>query len=195
LGGMGARQGPAVRFTRSPQLPPAPKTFDQIFPSLGTTACEITRCQDSAYNCVAWTMADDTQWWEPIGRPRRDPFTGALVYWPGGVPTSGHTLGPAAWVSVYLSRGYRACGSADLERGTEKIAIYTSPDGLFTHVAWQAPDGWWWSKLGKEWAIRHERLEALENPDEYGTATIFLGRPRRSHRHCASTDDDWQKEA
>jgi hypothetical protein len=81
------------------------------------------------------------------------------------------------FLQAYATLGYEPCPTSDLEEGLEKIAVYTDANGVHTHAARQRVDGTWTSTLGSLEDITHSTLGAVSN-DAYGTATLFLRRPR-----------------
>lgn len=136
------------------------------FPRLTGTNHRITSQSTPQYNCAAWAAGCTDKWWEPGG--------GKGKFWPPGART---TLAARAYIEVFESEfGYSVCPDGQLEPGYEKICIYTSPPGVFKHVARQLPTGWWTSKLGRGEDIEHQSPELLEG-DRYGHVTIYLKRP------------------
>lgn len=123
---------------------------------------------DGGYNCVAWALhfSKDTFWPEPYH------------YWPLTYPA---VVDVKAFADGFACYGFQPCNGSQLERGFEKIALYTR-NGEPMHVARQRPDGTWTSKLGPKIDIGHHGLH--EFPPElhvaalYGSATHFF---RRSH--------------
>jgi hypothetical protein len=148
-------------------------TIQELFPKLKDVEYWFTSCP-ARYNCVAWALGDNSQWWQA----ERD-----YAYWPAGVSTDGSV---ASYEALFASRGYARCDDASLEPGFEKVAIYTNDLG-FRHVTWQHESGMWWSKLGGRYDIEHATLDCLEDDhpmDGYGRARIFMKRPRRCTRAC-----------
>jgi len=86
----------------------------------------------------------------------------------------------ASWIEVFRLHGYKQCNNGELERDSEKVAIYVRPSGLPSHVAKQTESGQWSSKLGKGHDILHDSLDLLEghDGDEYGRVEVFMSRPR-----------------
>ncbi len=129
-----------------------------------------------AYNCIAFAIGDESQWWEHGAR---------LTYWPPGIQR-GDNL--ESWIKVFEVHGYVRADDGSLEQEFEKVAIYVDLDMLPTHVAKQLSDGRWKSKLGKGHDIEHDTLDALEGDqmDEYGMVAQFLKRettPKASKTH------------
>ena len=101
----------------------------------------ITSTKDKSYNCIAWAAEDNENFWWPIGG-----------HWPEGMP---RVLNLECFKFVYGAAGYVITDTSDLETGYQKIAIYVDRDGIPTHAARQLSDGWWTSKLGRSYDIRH----------------------------------------
>lgn len=134
----------------------------QAFPNLEAETFQETSPATEKYNCIAWAVGSETQWWWP------DP--NEAYHWPKGVP---RMVTLEAFFAAFETLNYQPCETADLETGAEKIAIY-SLEGKPTHAARQLPDGKWSSKLGKFIDITHT-LKGLEGP-VYGKATHFMKR-------------------
>jgi hypothetical protein len=137
--------------------------LESLFPGLHGSGYVITSPADDRYNCVAWSAHDQGRWWWPDEDS----------YWPEGVPRE-ETI--AAFVAALGELGFRSCDDPLLEPGYEKVAIYTMPDGIPTHVARQLPSGSWSSKLGQLQDIQHQ-LEDLAGA-AYGDCAHFLKRER-----------------
>jgi hypothetical protein len=148
----------------SRNLPPS-----LFFQALTPENHEITSEPSPSYNCIAWAVGDDRQWWWPAPG---SPVPG--YYWPPAVALE---VTVEAFVAAFRSVGFEVCTNAEPEPGFEKIALYLR-EGTRTHAARMLPDGRWSSKLGKAVDIAHT-LEALEG-SLYGTASVFLHRPERS---------------
>lgn len=148
-----------------------PEELQRLFPKLKESQYSIKSPEDPRYNCVAFAIGDQSQWWEHGAR---------LCYWPPGV-TRGDTL--ESWISVYELHGYVKADYSDtgLDFGVEKVAIYVDLDLTPTHVAKQLPNGKWKSKLGRGNDIEHDELEALEGDqmDEYGIVAQIMKRGPR----------------
>jgi hypothetical protein len=67
-----------------------------------------------------------------------------------------------------------------LEEGKQKVVLYAKPmPGMrpeVTHAAIQRGDGWWESKLGQSWLIRHASPDNLIS-DLYGAPVRVYERP------------------
>src|ERR1043165_1156205 len=123
---------------------PDPKRLEDCFPNVVRGSMTITSCTDEDYNCVAWAIADASRWWD-----HNQPW------WPSGLDRDDLVDTYAAFFSRF---GYIRCRSARLEKGFEKVALY-SFGKEFRHVAWQKPDGVWVSKLGGSVDVEHASLE------------------------------------
>ncbi|MCY4652771.1 MAG: hypothetical protein OXC95_06355 [Dehalococcoidia bacterium] len=126
----------------------------------------ITSEPSSSYNCIAWALGDDSQWFDPMV---------ANAYWPDNLPNE---LTLDSIVELFRQAGYEVCSDGSLQAGHEKIAIYAK-DGAPTHAARQLENGQWTSKLGNFHDIEHDSLEALQGDGygEYGGVELFMVRP------------------
>lgn len=116
------------------------------FPRLTDANFRETSPPAIAYNCVAWSVGDNTRWWQPGAR------------WPIEAAADDVSLG--ALTRMFESLGYVPCESSQLEPGFEKVALYAA--GMFyTHAARQLPNGHWTSKLGKAEDIEHDAPDGL----------------------------------
>jgi hypothetical protein len=79
------------------------------------------------------------------------------------------------YVKVFQIMGFTQCQDAALAPGFEKVAIYQSADGEFTHVARQLSSGLWRSKMGPYQDIEHQTPGALSD-NAYGVPSVFLHR-------------------
>ena len=82
-------------------------------------------------------------------------------------------------MELFAAFGFEPNASSSFERGLEKVALYAD-DGVFTHVAVQADEGWS-SKCGELHDISHRLLGDLED-DFYGRVVAILGRQTLSPR-------------
>jgi hypothetical protein len=119
---------------------------------------------DDLYNCIAWSVGDQSRWWWP--HPD--------AYWPPGVPMEQTR---AAFIQAYATLGFAECADGSMEADFEKIAIYGDADGP-QHTARQLPDGRWTSKLGHYEDITHDDLESLYD-SIYGRVICFMRRAKR----------------
>jgi len=130
-------------------------------PFLGTSPI------DRRYNCIAWAFGDNSRWYWP--RPE------LYCYWPEDI-TCQETLD--AFIELFQSIGYQVCNNGNMEKGVEKVAIYTDNAGKPTHAARQLEDGKWTSKLGESEDVSHS-LNAMRN-GFYGNVKVFMFRPRQN---------------
>jgi hypothetical protein len=137
------------------------------FPLLNITNYRITSPPNRSYNCIAWAAGEDNRWWWPDA---------ALAnYWPDGIPRQATV---DAFVQAYQTIGYLVCTDGFLEKGMEKIAIY-SKNGVPTHAARQLRSGRWTSKLGNADDIEHNAAGGVEG-NAYGRIAIYLSRRSRT---------------
>ncbi len=145
------------------------------FPRLTEGSYRITSKHDDRYNCVAWIVRDMGRRWEPA-------IDGG--YWPRAVDPSmldpDDDLDEFLW--MFTEFGFEECLDGDLEEGIEKIAIYALGSS-FHHVAYQASDGQWSSKLGFGNDIRHLVPSGLVGPlpGAYPDVAIYMARSRQPH--------------
>lgn len=137
--------------------------LENIFPQLAVDGYELTSPKTPLYNCIAWSVGDDTKWWWP----------NATYYWPTTIPMI-ETV--EAFKLMYESFGFSICYSHILEKGFEKIALYVDQaTNKPTHASRQLSDGKWTSKLGMHKDISHNTLPGIEN-QKYGIAVLFMKR-------------------
>lgn len=142
--------------------------IEQLFPGLRGTNFQITSPRDRRYNCVAWAANDQHRWWWP-GEP---PFS----FWPAGLEREESVPN---FVAAFGTLGYEVCASGEHDSSLEKVAIFTSSDGVPTHMARQLANGTWTSKLGGLEDISHVDVNGVAG-DDYGDVVVFLARPRSS---------------
>jgi len=135
--------------------------IERIFPKLRGTDWEIISPKNPKYNCVAWSLCETNNWWEP------DPM--GEYYWPPGLPRGDYSV--KAYQTMFESLGYRDCKDEDFGTEYENIAIFAD-QGRFKHVCRQKESGVWTSKLGRDEDIDHP-LEAVGG-NVYGNPTTFL---------------------
>ena len=80
-------------------------------------------------------------------------------------------------IEAFETLGFERCGDGLLEAGIEKLAVYCSSAGAWTHAARQLPSGAWTSKLGACEDIEHEHPDHLGGSD-YGDVHCYMKRPR-----------------
>jgi hypothetical protein len=142
--------------------------LEDLFPGLQSSPYVVTSPATKDYNCVAWAVGDVSRWWWPDPDPDND-----AVYWPADVDREEKL---SAFAAALATLGYQPSGTADLEAGVEKVALFARPDGSPTHAARQLPDGRWTSKLGALSDIEHD-LAAIAGV-EYGAVARIFARPR-----------------
>ncbi|MGC9503826.1 DUF7689 domain-containing protein [Baaleninema sp.] len=135
--------------------------LEKLFPNLASTGYRLTSQDTIEYNCVAWAVGRQDEWWwlDELGES----------YWP---PEVERELTIDSFISVFKKIGYEVCNDENFEEGFQKIAIYAQPNGEPTHVARQLKEDCWTSKIGSLEDIEH-RLEGL-NSMEYGKAEVFM---------------------
>jgi hypothetical protein len=137
--------------------------IETAFPKIRKQGYKITSIESADYNCFAWVIGNESQWWSPV--------TNDGYYWPKGAPKS---LDLKTFAKLYeMNGGYSTCSNSNPEKGFEKIALYANASGQVTHAAKQTGSGKWTSKLGDWEDIEHATLEALEG-DFYGTVVQIL---------------------
>ena len=145
------------------------------FPNSKSGEIRITSDETPDYNCIAWALGKDNNWWWPS----------VDAYWPGQVLDD---TSPSNFIRTFESLGYSVCSDGSFETGAEKIAIYTR-DGEATHAAKLLETGKWTSKLGTHEDIEHDSLECLQGAilkdcgygeviTGYGNATVFMKRAK-----------------
>ena len=124
------------------------------------------------YNCIAWAAGDDQKRWWPH---KENPF---LFFWPPHLQREKENQETLEnFIRAFEWKGYRrGCINGKLEKGIEKIAIYTIA-GIPKHAARQLESGRWTSKCGNSEDIQHETLLGVEGKI-YGKAVYFMHRRR-----------------
>lgn len=141
--------------------------IEAAFPNLVDDPYEIQSPSDPQYNCIAWAVGINSQFWDPTSPPI------APYYWPPNIPSS---LTVEAYSLAFATIGFTECSDGELEHGYIKIALYVGADGVPKHAARQLPSGRWTSKLGSSEDLEHGTLEALAG-DLYGTPVRFFRKP------------------
>jgi hypothetical protein len=141
--------------------------LEAAFPGLRATSYQVTSPADPSYNCIAWAVGANADWWWPLSADRK-------TYWPAGAPRE---VSLSAFVATVLALGYTVCSGESVESGSAKIALFVDSAGVPTHAARQLPTGRWTSKLGQSVDIEHD-LRALEG-DVYGAVAVILQRTTR----------------
>jgi len=138
-------------FRDFPRLNKSPTPFKRVSPA------------DIQYNCIAWTMGVNNQWWQP----------GKHWYWPSGCPQE---ITIPAFVRAFATLGYEPCSDGRREKDYEKVVLYAEKEQP-THAARQLKNGRWTSKLGKDIDIEH-KVKDLEGPC-YGRVAMYFRRPKQ----------------
>ena len=105
------------------------------FPNLTSTNSRATSPRDPGYNCVAWALGIDGEWWWPDAENQG--------YWPSGLPRSVETV---AFRELFDSWGDTDPSTDSVEAGVIKVALFANAHGKPIHVARQLTDGLWASK-------------------------------------------------
>jgi len=137
-------------------------SLEHYFPNLQQLSYRITSPPSPKYNCIAWAVGDQDNWWWP------DPA--GLGYWPKDVPRE-ESL--ESFERAFAIEGLVPCENANREPGIEKIVLYASGQQP-THAARQLESGMWSSKLGPLEDIEHT-LDGLEG-ELYGTVCLVFRR-------------------
>lgn len=138
-------------------------SLEELFPNLKPSSFAITSVATADYNCISWALNFSDVKWDP------SPW----YYWPRGVPRN-HQVSTIE--KIFSMHGFETCDSEVLESGFDKVAIYSSEGGVYTHVARQLADGSWTSKLGNLEDITHANCSALAG-EEYGQVVRWMRRP------------------
>ena len=125
------------------------KAIRRAFPKLRRFT--IVAPETASHNCIGWSLCSPDYGW----------------VWPGDDPEEYDILyGRFGWVQV------KDC---EPEAGMRKLALFRDRAGV-THAAKEVADsGWWESKLGRSFRVRH-RLQELEG-GPYGRVFRCYGRP------------------
>ncbi len=135
--------------------------IDSRFPNSEYHEYEIHSPFDLKYNCIAWAVDDDQNWWEPLNEPGN--------YWP---PNTRFDYSPECLIEAYQEIGYIICDNGDFEEGYKKIALYKKDNFEYSHAAKQLNKFLWSSKLGPQFDIIHT-LFCLKD-GYYGNIFCFM---------------------
>ncbi len=133
-----------------------------IWPKLRGDSFQKTSDPTNSYNCVAFALGDTQNWHDDTRYGK----------WDDRAPRDGKVESYAKYFQLF---GFVTCEEPVVENGFEKIALFATADGEFTHVAIQMSDGTWKSKLGSLEDISHAELTSISEGD-YGTPRIFMKR-------------------
>jgi len=131
-----------------------------LFPNSLETPFIITSPEARKYNCIGWALESDLEWWEP------DYENGV---WFEDVDNE-RTIKNVE--IVFQKFGFKVCEDETLEKGFLKIAVFSTDEIHFNHVARQLESGNWTSKIGVSFDVEHS-LESMEN-GIYGNVVLFM---------------------
>ena len=139
----------------------------RAFPFLTDLNHNVTSPCDEDYNCIAWAVHCNTEWWDHCSK-----------YWPAGVPRQRSVL---AYLAAIKTQGFEDCDDGALEEGYEKIALFAKKNeagirNIPTHAARQLRNGKWASKMGKSVDIEHDDVGDVGG-GAYGSVVRYLRRP------------------
>lgn len=120
------------------------------------------------YNCIAWTVCKQDNWWWPFGKTA----LGVEAYWPRKIPKKDTAH---AFERMFNLFHYKRCKNNKLEAKYEKVAIYAI-DGKVKHASRQLENGKWTHKMGACIDLE-STLEAVEGP-HYGYVVLVMRRKR-----------------
>jgi hypothetical protein len=139
------------------------RTLEDVFPGLRGQLYQIKSPRDRKYNCIAFAVGDNRNWWWPDVAEEDT--------WPAGVARV-ETL--AAFRDAFATLGYVVCDNDQLEANFEKVALFGLA-GVPKHAARQLSSGRWTSKLGPMEDIEHA-LHDLTGA-VYGSVVLVMKRP------------------
>ena len=134
----------------------------RTFPSLNESNSEEKSEYDFNYNCLAFALGDNSNWWEPL-----EQFG---FYWPPGFA---HDVSIETVTAIIKLHGFVVGLQPNITPLADSIAIYAKGDE-WTHFA-KFTNGKWASKIGEDNDIIHSSLELLEG-DLYGKVVTILSR-------------------
>ena len=137
------------------EFPPFPNS--RIDPFL------VTSPQTSSYKCIAWAFGDNSRWYWPD--------SSNIYFWPNDIPRQ-ETLD--SFIKLFESVGYIPTDNGDLEVGFDKIAIYGDSFSNPTHAARQLQNGFWTSKLGRNFDVTHTIFSMSDG--SYGNVLVYMKR-------------------
>lgn len=138
------------------------------FPQLKSEGYTETSESTWDYNCVAWAVGRQDNWWWPFGRT----VTGFEAFWPRGAPRKDSVH---AFERMFSMMHYKRCKNENLETSYEKVAIFAIA-GKVKHAARQLEDGSWTHKMGESIDLV-TTLRAVEGP-LYGNVILVMRRRR-----------------
>lgn len=138
--------------------------IERDFPSLIGVNYDLSD-EDFNYNCLAYALGDQSNWWEPPKSPGQ--------YWPPGFPED---VSVKTVESIIRTHGFTVDATdSKAKLDTDAIAIYAEGNE-WTHFA-KFSSGLWSSKLGEGHDVAGVTLEHLEGLI-YGTVVKILRRPK-----------------
>jgi hypothetical protein len=143
----------------------AVEDIERSFPLLTRENYKLASKRDFNYNCLAFALGDQNNWWEPPGK--------FGFYWPPGFPDD---FAVETSIRIIQLHGYTVEWSRYDEPLSESIAVYANGEE-WTHFA-KYVAGQWLSKLGDDHDIAHTSLKVLEG-DLYGEVVRVLSRPMK----------------
>jgi hypothetical protein len=149
--------------SRLHRLRMAKSDVERDFPALAGTEYDLSD-EDFNYNCLAFALGDQSNWWEP---PK-----GLGQYWPPGF--SEDVTVPTVEL-IIKTHGFTVETEIRSTPGTDAIAIFAEGNE-WTHFA-KFSNGSWSSKLGDGHDVIGVSPEHLEGP-LYGKIIKVLCRPR-----------------
>jgi hypothetical protein len=131
----------------------------KFFPNSEKESFLITSPETKTYNCLAWALGDNENWWE----------ADEDSYWLPDLPENDDI---ATIVLLFEKFGFETCAENGHEVGFEKVALFSKDQIVCTHIARQLDNGFWTSKLGVSYDVQHS-LPAMEG-GMYGDVYVFL---------------------
>jgi hypothetical protein len=132
-------------------------------PRLADRGFTITSRATRDYNCVAWSLENDSQNWWPIDQ--------GGYFW----PTSATEPSLPDFEQVYGDLGYARCEHVNHVGDVDQVALYVDLSGTPGHASRRLDDGSWTSKLGDFEDIEHSDVNGV-CCDAYGETVILLCR-------------------
>jgi hypothetical protein len=130
----------------------------------------------ATYNCIAFAAGDTAQWWEYLTVPEPG------YYWPKEAIREDEDNGDIeALKRCFMALGYEECPDGVLEEGYIKVALYALKKDDYRHAARQEDDGYWSSKLGDGFDVRHKTPQCVCGP-LYGKVMGYM-RKSKEQKH------------
>ncbi len=138
---------------------------DADFPNSSFDPFLVTSSQTTRYNCIAWACEDTEKWYWPDKKH--------MYYWPEEICRD-ETI--ECFIDLFKRIGYRICKNDRKEFWYTKVAIYCDDKKIPTHAARQLRNGYWTSKLGRNYDISHTLYSMSDG--YYGNVEVFMKRRR-----------------